>query len=110
MFVRSPSNRSETTRSTSPHPLLENMRMKSVYVVMLGLLTYTVGCVPEDDAVEWETNQAAITGLGSSVSYTKGLIRLDLNGSIGGCSGVLIAPNMIATAAHCVDDNTSLSQ
>ncbi len=47
--------------------------------------------------------RAAITG--GWVSHTRGLVRLDFAAG-GGCSGFFAGPNMIATAAHCVDDKT----
>ncbi|MEL7371228.1 MAG: trypsin-like serine protease [Myxococcota bacterium] len=67
-----------------------------------------VGCGDNDafDAPDdIETQEQAVTGTYSSTSFQKGLVRLDFQRG-GRCSGFFVGPNMIATAAHCVDDKT----
>lgn len=50
-----------------------------------------------------EARSEAITG--GWTDYSRGLVRIDLTGSRR-CSGFLAAPNMIVTAAHCIQGRT----
>ncbi len=52
---------------------------------------------PEDVGI----SEDEVTGLGSNQTHPRGVIRIDYPGD-GRYSAVLVAPNMIVTAAHCV--------
>ncbi len=76
-------------------------------------LALGTGCVADEGAIEdidfdgddVASEQLEVTGPGSFVSYSKALVRLDFKGG-GRCSAVLVGPNLLATAAHCVSDKT----
>lgn len=65
--------------------------------VLLGAST---GCVME--TANEEVAMAVQPIVNGSIAYRRGLVRIDLPGN-GRCTGVLIGPNMVVTAAHCVE-------
>jgi hypothetical protein len=58
-----------------------------------------------EDSEQVGTVQDEVTGPASYQSYKRALVRLDFEPS-GGCSAVLVGPNLLATAAHCVANQT----
>lgn len=70
------------------------------------------GPVSEFDDLETSEFATATSSISNGfVSYSPGLVRIDRDKNRNGvvdsrCSGFFIAPNMIATSAHCVDDIT----
>ena len=67
------------------------------------------GCAMDiEDPEDFErlgTTEDEVTGPGSYQSYKRALIRLDLQGAAP-CSAVLVGPNLLVTAAHCVANQT----
>jgi hypothetical protein len=58
-----------------------------------------------DDEAVGTTEDAITGGASAQYGYTRGLVRLDFVAG-GGCSAVLLGPNLLATSAHCLDDKT----
>jgi hypothetical protein len=84
------------------------------YVLCLSSFLALGGCAyqteSEPDSIEevGSTSSEIYNAIGDTAMYSRGLLRLDLTPS-GGCSAFLIGPNVIATAAHCVDDRVAPS-
>jgi Trypsin len=79
------------------------MRQLAIIAVLVGLAGCAADVVGSESDEDLGTSREEITG--GEVAYTPGLLRIDYPGG-GRCSGFLVGPNMIATAAHCVNDRT----
>ena len=81
-------------------------------VVMVGIALLSTGCAMEMGETEEEVSSTVAAINNGAVHYSRALLRIDRPSSNPAgfqqqCSAFLIAPNMIATAAHCVDGLTS---
>ncbi len=86
--------------------------MRLLAIGLVGVLGFGCSIEPAEtdepvlDSEDVGTSEDGITGSGSFDAYVPALVRLDLQGG-GRCSAVLVGPNLLVTAAHCVSDKTT---
>jgi MYXO-CTERM domain-containing protein len=84
--------------------------LRSNSVLLSALLAGTIGCAVPPEAQTGRRNQAIINGVVSGIEddAAVALPLFSAGGSFqGACSGVLVAPNVVLTARHCVSRTES---
>jgi V8-like Glu-specific endopeptidase len=83
-------------------PLTRSRRLGWSALFFAAAAPFAVGCASEDGADEGVIDDAIIGTQSSATAYPEAVLIQVNNAAADFCSGVIVAPNVVLTAAHCV--------
>lgn len=83
-------------------PFSRPLRLGLSAIFLATLAPFAVGCAAEDGLDSGATDDAIIGTQSSAAAYPEAVLVQVNNASADFCSGVMVAPSVVLTAAHCV--------